>query len=46
VNGAGKTTQRLARGLRLTQTGYARTYALAVFLGAIGLLVYFLLMAG
>ena len=46
VNGAGKTTQRLARGLRLTQTGYARTYALAVLLGAVGLLVYFLLMAG
>ena len=46
VNGAGKTTQRLARGLRLSQTGYARTYALAVLLGAVGLLVYFLLMAG
>ena len=46
VNGAGKTTQRLARGLRLTQTGYARTYALAVLLGAVGLLVYFLFMAG
>jgi ATPase subunit of ABC transporter with duplicated ATPase domains len=45
-NGAGKTTQRLARGLRLTQTGYARTYALAVLLGAVGLLVYFLFMAG
>ena len=46
VNGAGKTTQRLARGLRLTQTGYARTYALAVLLGAVGLLVYFIWMAG
>ena len=46
VNGAGKTTQRLARGLRVTQTGYARTYALAVLLGAVGLLVYFLLAAG
>jgi NADH-quinone oxidoreductase subunit L len=46
VNGAGKTTQQLARGLRLTQTGYARTYALAVLLGAVGLLVYFLFMAG
>ena len=46
VNGAGKTTQRLARGLRLTQTGYARTYALAVLLGAVGLLVYFIFMAG
>lgn len=46
VNGAAKTTQRLARGLRVTQTGYARTYALAVLLGAVGLLVYFLFMAG
>ena len=46
VNGAGKTTQRLALGLRLTQTGYARTYALAVLLGAVGLLVYFIFMAG
>ncbi len=46
VNGAGKTTQQLARGLRLTQTGYARTYALAVLLGAVGLLVYFLFWAG
>jgi len=46
VNGAGKTTQQVARGLRLTQTGYARTYALAVLLGAVGLLVYFLFMAG
>ncbi len=46
VNGAGKTTQQLARGLRLSQTGYARTYALAVLLGAVGLLVYFLFMAG
>jgi NADH-quinone oxidoreductase subunit L len=46
VNGAGKTTQQLARGLRLSQTGYARTYALAVLLGAVGLLVYFIFMAG
>ena len=45
VNGAGSVTRRLAGALRLTQTGYARTYALAVFLGAVGLLVYFLLMA-
>jgi hypothetical protein len=29
----------------MTQTGYARTYALAVFLGTVGLLVYFLVMA-
>ncbi len=45
VNGAGSVTRRLAGALRLTQTGYARTYALAVFLGAVGLLVYFLVMA-
>ena len=45
VNGAGALTRRLAGALRLSQTGYARTYALAVFLGAVGLLVYFLFMA-
>jgi NADH-quinone oxidoreductase subunit L len=45
VNGAGAMTRRLAGALRLSQTGYARTYALAVFLGAVGLLVYFLFMA-
>ncbi|MBP9500917.1 MAG: NADH-quinone oxidoreductase subunit L [Candidatus Promineofilum sp.] len=45
VNGAGAVTRRLAGALRLTQTGYARTYALAVFLGAVGLLVFFLFSA-
>jgi NADH-quinone oxidoreductase subunit L len=45
VNGAGTLTRRLAGALRMTQTGYARTYALAVLLGAVGLLVYFLVMA-
>ncbi|MCA9865060.1 MAG: NADH-quinone oxidoreductase subunit L [Anaerolineae bacterium] len=45
VNGAGAVTKRLAGALRMTQTGYARTYALAVFLGAVGLLVYFLVIA-
>ena len=45
VNGAGAATRRLAGALRLTQTGYARTYALAGFLGAGGLLVYFLFTA-
>jgi NADH-quinone oxidoreductase subunit L len=44
VNGAGKATRRVADTLRLTQTGYARTYALGVFLGAVALLVYFLFM--
>nr|HMT21933.1 proton-conducting transporter membrane subunit [Promineifilum sp.] len=45
VNGAGAATRRLAGVLRLSQTGYARTYALAIFLGTVGLLVYFLFMA-
>ena len=45
VNGAGAVTKRLAGVLRMTQTGFARTYALAVFLGAVGLLVFFLFMA-
>lgn len=45
VNGAATVTRRLAGTLRLSQTGYARSYALAVFLGAVGLLVYFLFMA-
>jgi NADH-quinone oxidoreductase subunit L len=44
VNGAGSVTKRLAGALRLTQTGYTRTYALAVLLGAVGLLIYFLVM--
>ena len=48
VNGVGSLTKRLAGSLRLSQTGYARTYALSVFLGAILLLIIFLwpLMAG
>jgi NADH-quinone oxidoreductase subunit L len=45
VNGAGKTARRLADGLRLSQTGYARNYALSIFLGAVALLAYFLLVA-
>ncbi len=45
VNGAGAFTRRLAGALRVTQTGYARTYALAVFLGTVGLLVFFLFTA-
>jgi NADH-quinone oxidoreductase subunit L len=40
VNAIGRGTRRLARVGRLIQTGYVRTYALAVFLGAVGLLVY------
>jgi NADH-quinone oxidoreductase subunit L len=42
VNGAGKAAQWLADGMRTSQTGYARTYALSVFLGAVVLLAYFL----
>ena len=42
VNGAGQTARWLAGGLRLSQTGYARTYALGIFLGTVALLAYFL----
>ena len=45
VNGAGKVAQGLANIIRQSQTGYARNYALSVFLGAVALLAYFLLMA-
>jgi NADH-quinone oxidoreductase subunit L len=40
VNAIGGGTRRLARVGRRIQTGYVRTYALAVFLGAVGLLLY------
>ncbi len=48
VNGVGSVTKRIAGGLRQSQTGMARTYALSVFLGAVLLLIIFLwpLMAG
>ncbi|MCP4420903.1 MAG: NADH-quinone oxidoreductase subunit L [Chloroflexi bacterium] len=42
VNGAGQVTRWLAGGLRQSQTGYARTYALGIFLGTVALLAYFL----
>ncbi len=42
VIGSAKATRRLANSLRLTQSGYARTYALGVFLGTVVLLVYFI----
>ncbi len=45
VNGSASLTKRIAGGLRLTQTGYARTYALGVFLGAVALIVFFLMAA-
>jgi len=46
VEGAAHLTRYLAEGIRLTQTGYVRNYALGLFLGVVALLAYFLLMAG
>ncbi|MGE5226011.1 MAG: NADH-quinone oxidoreductase subunit L [Planctomycetaceae bacterium] len=40
VNAIGGGVKRLAQGGRLVQTGYVRTYALAVFLGAVVVLAY------
>jgi len=45
VNGSGQATRWLASQLRLTQTGYVRNYALAVFLGVIALLAFFIFIA-
>ena len=42
VNGIGAVTKGLAGVLRKTQTGYARSSALGIFLGAVLLLAYFL----
>jgi NADH-quinone oxidoreductase subunit L len=42
VNGAGQVTRWLSGGLRLSQTGYARTYALGILFGTVALLAYFL----
>jgi NADH-quinone oxidoreductase subunit L len=42
VNGAGKVAKGLANIIRQSQTGFARNYALSVFLGAVALLAYFL----
>lgn len=44
VLGSAKLTRRLADVIRLSQTGYARNYALSVLLGTVALLVYFLFM--
>jgi NADH-quinone oxidoreductase subunit L len=46
VNGTGRAANWLSGVLRRTQTGYARNYALAVFLGVVMLLAYFLFLAG
>jgi NADH-quinone oxidoreductase subunit L len=42
VNGLGSATKGLAGVIRRSQTGFARTSALGVFLGAVALLAYFL----
>ncbi len=44
VLGSARLTRRLADLIRLSQTGYARNYALSVLLGTVALLVYFLMM--
>jgi NADH-quinone oxidoreductase subunit L len=45
VNGTGRATGWLAAALRVTQTGYVRNYALAVFLGVVLLLAWFIYIA-
>jgi NADH-quinone oxidoreductase subunit L len=45
VNGSGQVARRVANLIRLSQTGYARNYALSVFLGTVALLAYFLFIA-
>ena len=45
VNGTGKVTRKLSNAFGTLQTGYVRTYALSVFLGAVALIIYFLLIA-
>jgi NADH-quinone oxidoreductase subunit L len=42
VNGMGSLTVSLAGALRKLQTGFARTYALSIFVGIIAILVYLL----
>ncbi|MFC2075490.1 NADH-quinone oxidoreductase subunit L [candidate division KSB1 bacterium] len=43
VNGAAKVVQRLAAGLRRLQTGETAVYALAIFIGAILILSYYVI---
>jgi NADH-quinone oxidoreductase subunit L len=45
ANGLGAVTQRTAAGLRLLNTGYVRTYALAIFLGAVIILGYLIFLS-
>jgi NADH-quinone oxidoreductase subunit L len=42
----GRTTARLSAGLRALQTGYVRNYALAILLGAVVMLLYYLVRLG
>jgi NADH-quinone oxidoreductase subunit L len=42
VNGTAGAVASAGRGLRVTQSGYVRSYALGVTVGAVGLLVFFL----
>jgi NADH-quinone oxidoreductase subunit L len=46
VNGTARVTDRLAGALRVVQTGFVRNYALAIFLGVVALIAYFVLMSG
>ena len=46
VNGVGKLVQRAGTGLRGVQSGLVRNYALWIVIGAVGLLLFFLLYAG
>ena len=43
ANGLGRATQAWAGGLRRLQSGYVRTYALAVLIGAVLMLTYIVL---
>jgi NADH-quinone oxidoreductase subunit L len=46
ANGVGKLTQAMGKWLRPLQTGYVRTYGLALMAGAVALLGWFLVRAG
>ncbi len=46
VNGVGAAVRGSGRGIRVLQTGFVRSYALGVAIGAVGLLVYFLTRTG
>ena len=42
MNGTASAVAGAGRGLRVLQSGYVRSYALGVAVGAVGLLVFFL----